>query len=107
MLTMVMSILHRLTGVGLYFGALLFTWWLMAAASGPLYYEFVTAMFASLPGKLFLLLALWGFFHHLLGGVRHFIWDFGKGFDLPDVEFMARLSLLGSLGLTALVWFYL
>ena len=104
MLTMMMSILHRLTGVGLYFGALLFTWWLMAAASGPAYFDFVSELLGTLPGKAILILATWGFFHHMLGGVRHFIWDFGKGFDLKEVEFMARAGLIGSLGLTALFW---
>jgi len=107
MLTMVMSILHRLTGVGLYFGMLMLIWWLMAAASGPAYFNWVSSFFASLPGKAILLLATWGFFHHMLGGIRHFIWDFGKGFDLKEVEFMARAGLIGSLGLTLLIWIFI
>lgn len=101
---MVMSILHRLTGVGLYFGMLMLIWWLMAAASGPAYFDWVSGFFSSLPGKAILLLTTWGFFHHMLGGIRHFIWDFGKGFDLKEVEFMARAGLIGSLGLTLLAW---
>lgn len=104
MLSMMMSILHRLTGMGLYFAALLLTWWLMAAASGPEYYDYVTELLATIPGRAVLVLATWGFIHHLLGGVRHFIWDFGKGFDLNHVEIMARATLIGSLGLTALLW---
>ncbi len=104
MLTMMLSIAHRLTGIGLYFGALLFIWWLMAAASGPSYFDYVNGLFSTILGKLILILATWGFFHHLLGGIRHFIWDFGKGFELNQVEFMARANLIGSIGLTAIVW---
>lgn len=104
MFTMMMSIMHRLTGIGLYFGALLFIWWLMAAASGPAYFQWVSELFSSIFGQLILLLALWGFLHHMLGGLRHFIWDFGKGFELNQVEWMARFGLIGSLLLTAIIW---
>lgn len=107
MLSMMMSILHRLTGIGLYFGAVLFIWWLMAAASGPEYYDYVTDIFSTLLGKIILILASWGFFHHMLGGIRHFIWDFGKGFELNEVEWMARIGLIGSLALTVLFWVFI
>ena len=78
MLTMMMSIMNRLTGVGLYFGILIFTWWLMAAASGPAYFDWVNSLLDTMLGKLVLLLATWGFFHHMFGGIRHFIWDFAN-----------------------------
>lgn len=104
MLTMTMSIMHRLTGVGLYFGILIFTWWLMAAASSPAYFAWVNDVLASPLGICVLVLATWGFFHHMLGGVRHFIWDFGKGFELPQVEFMAIAGAIGPILLTAIVW---
>lgn len=107
MLTMMMSIFHRLTGVGLYFGALVFTWWLMAAASGPEYYNWVMELLATLPGMLVLILVSWAFFHHMLGGIRHFIWDFGKGFELATVEMMAWVNLVGAIVLTALFWLFI
>ena len=40
MLTMMMSIVHRITGFGLYFGMLLLAWWLIAAASPNAYADF-------------------------------------------------------------------
>lgn len=104
MLSMMMSIFHRLTGVGLYFGALVFTWWLMAAASGPDYYNWVMDLLATLPGMLVLILITWAFFHHMIGGIRHFIWDFGKGFHLGNVELMARVNLIAPIVLTAIFW---
>lgn len=105
--TMMMSIFHRLTGIGLYFGALIVIWWLVAAATGPEYFDWVTAQLNSMPAKIILLLACWAFFHHMLGGIRHFIWDFGKGFELSTVELLARANLIGSIALTALVWAYI
>src|SRR5262245_33588567 len=78
MLTMVMSIVHRITGVGLYAGFLLLAWWLLAAASGPTAYSKVQAFHASFIGRLILFGYTWALIHHLLGGVRHLIWDTGR-----------------------------
>lgn len=104
MLTMMMSIVHRVTGMALYFGTLLLVWWLVAAAAGPEYFEFVSALAGSLIGKLVLFGYTWTLVHHMLGGIRHFIWDTGRGFELPTIEVMAKLSIAGSLTLTALIW---
>ncbi len=104
MLTMMMSIIHRATGAALYFGSLLLAWWLIAAASGPDYFEFVNGLAGTLIGKLVLFGYTWTLIHHMLGGVRHFIWDTGTGFELPTIELMARASIVASLGLTALIW---
>ncbi|MGI9387725.1 MAG: succinate dehydrogenase, cytochrome b556 subunit, partial [Methyloligellaceae bacterium] len=100
MLTMMMSIFHRLTGAALYFGTLLLTWWLIAAATGPDYFNFVNDFLGSVFGRLMLFGFSWALFHHMLGGIRHLVWDTGRGFELGTVEIMARLTLLGSLGLT-------
>ena len=104
MLTMMLSIVHRITGVALYVGTILLTWWLIAAASGPDYYDWVNAFFATFIGRLILFGYTWALIHHMLGGIRHLIWDTGRGFDLDTVEFSARLILLGSIGLAILVW---
>ena len=104
MLTMMMSILHRATGAALYFGTLLFAWWLFAAASGPEYFGFVSDIAGSFIGRLVLFGYTWALFHHMLGGIRHFIWDTGRGFDLPTVELLARVTIIGSLTLTVAVW---
>ncbi len=104
MLTMMMSIIHRMTGAALYFGSLLLAWWLIAAATGPDYFNFVNGLAGTLIGKLVLFGYTWALVHHMFGGIRHFIWDTGSGFELPTLEFMARASLVASLGLTFLVW---
>lgn len=104
MLTMVMSIVHRITGSALYFGTLLLAWWLIAAATGPEAYGMFLDVATSWIGRLVLFGYTWALIHHLLGGVKHFVWDMGKGFELASVERVARLTLAGSVLLTILVW---
>ena len=102
--TMVMSIVHRITGGALYFGTLLVAWWLIAAATGQAYYDWANWVLGSLIGKLVLLGYTWALIHHTLGGIRHLIWDVGHGFDLKDVEMGAKLTLAASIILTLVVW---
>ncbi len=104
MLTMMMSIVHRITGAALYFGTLLLAWWLLAAASGPTAYgKFQWAM-ESLVGQLVLFGYTWALIHHMLGGIRHLIWDTGRGFGPVEREWLALANLIGSIGLTLLLW---
>ena len=104
MLTMMMSIFHRVTGAALYLGTILLAWWLIAAATGPDYFNFVNELFGSFVGRLVLFGFSWALFHHMLGGIRHLVWDTGRGFDLPTVEIMAWATLIGSMSLTVIIW---
>jgi succinate dehydrogenase / fumarate reductase cytochrome b subunit len=104
MLTMMMSIFHRITGSALYVGTLLFAWWLIAAASGPEAFATASAFFGSLIGRLVLFFYTWALLHHMLGGLRHLVWDTGRGFEIPTFELTARAAIIGSLSLTILVW---
>jgi succinate dehydrogenase / fumarate reductase cytochrome b subunit len=102
--TFLMSGFHRVTGFLLYFGVLFGVWWLVAAASGPDYFAFVNGLAGSILGRVVLLGLTWLLIHHALGGVRHFIWDTGRCLDSRGRELLARLTLIGSLTLTPLVW---
>ncbi len=106
LINMVMSILHRITGGALYFGTLLLAWWLVAAAIGPDYFAFVSDIFGSVLGRIVLFGYTWALVHHMLGGIRHFIWDTGAGFDLKTVDLMSWSTIIGSLVLTAAIWAY-
>lgn len=103
-LTMVMSILHRITGVALYFGTILLAWWLIAAAAGPAYFNFVNEIFGSIFGRLVLFGFTWALVHHMLGGLRHFVWDMGAGFGEQARNWMAKASIIGSVSLTLILW---
>jgi succinate dehydrogenase / fumarate reductase cytochrome b subunit len=104
MLTMMMSIVHRMTGAALYFGTLIVIWWLVALATGPVYFEYVQELLGSVIGRLVLFGYTWALVHHAMGGIRHLIWDTGRGFDLDLVEWMARLNLAGSIVVTLVIW---
>jgi succinate dehydrogenase / fumarate reductase, cytochrome b subunit len=105
---MTVSILHRVTGAALAIAGLaLLTWWLMALAEGPEAYE-KFARAAKNPLGLVVLIGLtWAFFQHLLSGVRHLVMDTGANFELNANKRSAVLTFIGSLLLTAAVWFYL
>ena len=101
---MMMSIAHRITGAALYVGTLLLAWYLVALAAGPGPFATVAAVYGSLLGQLILVLFTWALFHHLLGGIRHFMWDSGVWMDYPQREWLAQGTLVGGLALTVLVW---
>lgn len=105
---MVVSILHRATGMALTIGGLaLLTWWLLAlAGSSGGYGDFSAA--ASHPLGLLVLVGLsWAFFQHTLSGIRHLIMDVGAGFELKTNKTMSYLTLIGSGLLTIALWAYL
>lgn len=105
---MLVSILHRATGMALTIaGLLLLTWWLLAlSGSGSAYADFSKA--ASHPLGIFVLIGLsWAFFQHTLSGVRHLIMDVGAGFELKTNKTMAYLTLAGSALLTIALWAYI
>ncbi len=101
---MAMSILHRVTGVALYFGTLLLVWWLLAAAAGPSGYATFQGFISSWFGRLVMFGYTWALFHHLMSGIRHFIWDLGYGFGKNEREWLTGAALIGGIVLTVLVW---
>ena len=103
-LTMAMSIVHRITGAGLYFGTALLAWWLAAAAAGEPYFAFANRILGSWLGLIVLFGYSWALIHHMLGGLRHFVWDFGYGLGKPARDRLAAANLIGSIVITILVW---
>jgi succinate dehydrogenase / fumarate reductase cytochrome b subunit len=103
-LTMMMSIIHRVTGIALYAGTLLLVWWLSAAATSDAYFAAVQAVFGSWIGQVVMFGFTWALVHHTVGGIRHLIWDTGRGLDLPTVEMGARIALGSSIVITILLW---
>ncbi len=102
--TMAMSIAHRISGAGLYAASLFFAWWLLALSSGPDAYYAVQDFFALPIGRIILFFCTWALMHHMLGGLRHFFWDFGYGFEERERFFLAKATLFGGVAATVLVW---
>lgn len=103
-LTMTMSIFHRITGIANYAGTLLLIAWLASAAIGGGAFEAVQAVFGHVLGQLVLFGYTWSLFHHMLGGLRHFVWDSIRGLDHPDREWLVWVQVTVPLVLTVAAW---
>ena len=103
-ISMTLSILHRMTGVALAVGLVVYVAWLMAAAGGSTdYRQFVDLMQTPL-GRIALVGWSLAFFFHLCNGVRHLFWDTGRGFEMSQVNASAWTALVASVVMTLLYW---
>ncbi|MFB2551267.1 succinate dehydrogenase, cytochrome b556 subunit [Ensifer soli] len=102
--TMLMSIVHRITGGALYVGTVLVAFWLIAAASGPAYYDWASWLFGTILGRLVLFAYTWVLVHHMVGGIRHMFWDVGRGYEKNFATMIARLSPVVSAAITVAIW---
>ena len=103
-INMTMSILHRITGAANYFGTLLLAAWLIAAATSDAWFDMVSGLLATPIGLIVLFGFTWSVMHHLLGGIRHFIWDTLHGFSRGSVKLLSWLTILLSIALTGAIW---
>ena len=107
-LTSITSILIRITGNALILSTLLIVWWLFSAATSVQYFQVADGIMNSWFGKLVLIASLWAVWYHLLGGVRHLIWDRAIGLDLKTAEYLGWSVIVGSVLLTigkiAILW---
>lgn len=100
----VLSIAHRITGVGLYAGLVLFSYWLWTAAYKPTGYASLHECLASIPGKIFLFGWTLAFYYHLANGIRHLFWDIGKGFELPAMAKSGWAAVFFAILMTGFTW---
>lgn len=105
--TMALSFLHRFTGCALSVGLLLLVYWLAAAAGGADAYASAQEVFAHPLTRVALVGFSFAFFYHLMNGVRHLVWDTGRGFDKAQARTSGWLAFLGAIVLTAFLWFLL
>jgi succinate dehydrogenase / fumarate reductase cytochrome b subunit len=101
---MAMSILHRITGVGLGVGTLLLTWWLVAAAGPDAAFDQAQWFMGSAVGVLLLLGWTIALIFHLFSGIRHLAWDAGFGFDAPTYNTTGWGVLIATCVVTVLLW---
>ncbi len=105
-MTSISSIFVRITGNALLAATLLLIAWLLAASTSAEAFAWVQGVITSWFGDLVFLLSLWALWYHTLGGLRHLIWDTGRGLELKTAERMGWMMIIGSLLLTALtvIW---
>jgi succinate dehydrogenase / fumarate reductase cytochrome b subunit len=103
-LTSMLSITHRATGVFLSLGTVLLVGWLMAAASGAETYAGAQQVLNAWYGQVLLLGWSFALFYHLCNGIRHLLWDAGKGFELGTAHASAIVVLIATAALTVAAW---
>ncbi len=101
-LTSMTSIFVRITGNALIAGALVIVWWLLAASTSPESFATADAVMTSWFGKLVMLGSIWALWYHTLGGIRHLVWDYAIGLDIPTAYKMGWALIIGSFVLTVI-----
>ena len=104
-LTALLSISHRITGIGLVLGMVILTIWILSAAIGEAEYNYLNSFINFWFGRLVLLGFSFALFYHLSNGLRHLFWDMGKNFDLITTQKADFTVLFSSVGLTTVTWF--
>jgi succinate dehydrogenase / fumarate reductase cytochrome b subunit len=103
-ITMLLSILHRITGVSMAVGLIVLTAWLMNLAAGPEQYQYFRAVMGSPLGIAFLVAWTFAFFLHLGNGIRHLVWDTGRGLEKRQANASAWFVLAAAAVLTVAFW---
>lgn len=103
-MNMAMSILHRITGIGNMIGLVLFTWWLVAAASGPESYQTFIGFITAPLGYLMLFGWSVSVSYHMCNGVRHLLWDTGHALTIKNATTAGMIVLAATLLFVAFIW---
>ena len=103
-ITMTLSILHRATGVAMAVGLVVLAMWLVSAASGAVDYDQFVTLMSTLVGRVLLIGWSFAFFFHLANGIRHLVWDTGRGFEKRQANASAWFVLVTAIVATALLW---
>ncbi len=103
-ITSILSITHRMTGVALAVGALLFAYWLTSAAYGPETFATAQGFLGSWVGLVMLAGFTFSLYFHLCNGLRHLAWDAGWGFEMRHLRVSGLIVVAASVLLTGATW---
>jgi succinate dehydrogenase / fumarate reductase cytochrome b subunit len=102
--TMATSILHRATGMALYVGALIAAGWFIALAAGPEAFDGYRAFLGSPIGYLILFGLSFSLLYHLANGIRHLVWDTGRGLEPRTADMSGWAAIVFAIVATVLIW---
>ena len=104
--TLLSSIVNRITGLGLSVGLLILTYWLTALSQGEQAYQRATTLLSSPLAKVVFAGFLIAFCYHLVAGIRHLIWDTGRGLERRQAMQSAWLVLAVTIVLVVIFGFF-
>ncbi|MBY7649950.1 MAG: succinate dehydrogenase, cytochrome b556 subunit [Candidatus Liberibacter europaeus] len=102
--TMFVSIAHRISGVVVYFGTVVFVLWFMSLAGGVDKFNVIRYFSDFALFRVCLFLYTWAVIHHMLGGIRYLIWDSGFCFDKHIANRLAKINLVSSVLIVILIY---
>jgi succinate dehydrogenase / fumarate reductase cytochrome b subunit len=106
--TLVSSIVNRATGLALSIGFLVLLYWILALVRGPEAYAQAEVVLAHPLFKILFAGFLWAFSYHLIAGIRHLIWDTGRGLERSQSHVSAwAVGILSVLMALALIYWLL
>jgi succinate dehydrogenase / fumarate reductase, cytochrome b subunit len=94
--TLFTSFANRATGVVLSVGLLVLVYWLMAVASGAATYARAIGILSLPIFKLLYAALLLTFSYHLVAGLRHLVWDTGRGLERAQSKRSAAIVIVVS-----------
>ena len=97
------SILHRVSGAGMFLCFPLLLWLFSASLTSAESFATFKALFSTLPAKVVLAGLIWAFVHHFCAGIRFLLLDLHKGIDLPTARKTSVAVLAVSLTLTVVI----
>jgi len=99
-----LSIIHRLTGVAMGVGSVLFTYWLTSAAYGAEAFDRAQGLMGSWFGLLVLFGFTFALYYHLANGIRHMCWDIGMGYEMSTLRRSGLAVVLFTIIMTVATW---
>lgn len=103
-LPMVLSGLHRITGIALSLGSLLLVGWIVSAAHSAEAFAGMSRFLGGFIGQFLLFGWSFSLIYHSVNGVRHLIWDTGRLLEIKQIHSSGKIVLALSIALTLLVW---
>lgn len=104
---MATSIFNRVTGLGLSAGLVLLVYWLLAVAGGQGTFARAAAILSSPLCKVLYAILILAFSYHLTAGIRHLVWDTGRGLERAQSRSSAKAVVVISIVLTLLIAYWL
>jgi succinate dehydrogenase / fumarate reductase, cytochrome b subunit len=103
---MATSIVNRITGLALSTGLVLLVYWLVAVAAGARSFARAATILSSPPGKVLYAILVVAFCYHLTAGIRHLVWDTGRGLERAQSRASARAVVAISIVLMLLIAYW-
>ena len=106
-LSQIMSILHRVTAIGLSFGILFISLWLLSLSLGSTYYFTFQLIFFNFFGKIIITIILLCYTFHFIDEFRKLFWAVGIGLDVQTIKITSYLVIFFSLIISIFIFLYL